>query len=282
MSIQIYSLPNHSWLPSDWYPSGSKCDKPEIVVRRTVQGVLIRNEAWSAAKNGRRYTFSKEFCGENRPNETWKPFDLWMWGDSTIGILAQKATDGNAAAAQELARLAIEATGRLNRILIKKPELLKGLAGHFRAWPVIKHKKARLSEDEKQLFSMIGLGADDFIENDPQAAKWRLDDAGLIAYYLLVYILRARGDIACSLNFGGFRDHAQKYLTKKFCADSASDWWNFAKAVLLYSYPEPHTIDELNQLVSKNSVKRKSPGRLKQAILDKLQARFLSFAQNPY
>jgi hypothetical protein len=74
--VELYKLPNHSWLPAEWYPPGSQFDTPAIVVRRGAGMVLIRNSSWEQAKQPR-FDYSKKFCGENRPNDTWKSFDLY-------------------------------------------------------------------------------------------------------------------------------------------------------------------------------------------------------------
>jgi hypothetical protein len=246
-------------------------------VRRTHFAVLVRNHAWNQES---RFDYSEKFCGENRPNETWKPFDLWLQGDHIIAILAQKAGDGNANAALELARLASLATWRLTRICKAKPELVRTLARLRRAWPVIKKRNAKLSEEEKELFARIQLGADDFIELDPQTARWKFDDAGKIAYSLLDYIRRARKSSKDSIFSCGTVGKVAKEKLKDFDDESAPQWWTFAKEILLFSYPEPHVIEELNGLIPASSRKRKSPGRMKQAILEKLRARFLSFPRN--
>jgi len=274
-SIQIYHLPNHSWLPGDWIKPGTKYDTPEHVLRRVGKAVLVRCHVW---KHEKKFNWSKEFCGENRPNDTWKSVDLYVTGTSIIGILTQRAREGDAAAALELARLASESTAYLTHVLRKKPELVRELARVRRAWPVIKKKTAKLSDDEKDLFNAIQLGADDFIELDAPTAKWRFDDAGIIAYGLLAYIRNARqGSI---FDYGKFGESAKKYLATDFNQDNAEHWWKFAKEILLLSYPKPHAIDELKNLVPIDSPKRKSPGRLDQAILRKLKSRFLSFARN--
>jgi hypothetical protein len=279
MDVQIYHLPNHSWYPADWVKPGSKYDIPGHVLRRVENRVvLVRRCTWEQAKEPR-YCYSKEFCGENRPNDTWKSVELWLTGTNVIGILAQRASDGDANAGMELARLASESTARLNKILKRKPELVRELARVRRAWPIIKKRNADLSEDERDLFAAIQLGRDDFIELDAQTAKWRFDDAGLIAYGLLSYVRDARSK-SDRLDYGTFGKLTKRKLNHDFDEDSSLDWWNFAKRVLLCSYPEPQAIDEFKNLVPLSSPKRKSPGRLKQAILRVLKSRFLSFARN--
>jgi hypothetical protein len=274
----LYTLPNHVWLPADWVKPGSEYSKSEHVVRHTDFAVLVRESTWSAAKEEPRINFSKEFYGENRPNETWKLFDLWLYAHHAIQILAQKAKDGSADAALKLAALAGEATELLTQVSKAKPELVQRLARIRRVWPVIKKKNAALSPDEKHLFTAIQLGEDDFIELDAQSAKWRMDDAGIIAYGLLTYVLDARADSHLAI-YGEVGMLAKKRLVKDFNDASAPDWWEFAKDVLLASYPDPTAIEELNQLV-KAEGNRKPKSRFKQAILDVLKSRFLSFAPN--
>jgi hypothetical protein len=276
--VELYKLPNHSWLPGDWCSPGSKHDTPETVVRRLGSRVLVRNSTWEQAKQPR-YNYSKEFCGEHRANDTWKPLDLYIEGTSIIGILAQKARDGDGDAALELARLAREATGHLTQICKSKPELFFPLSRLNNSWPVIKRMTAKLSDAEKDLFAAIQLGADDFIELHPQTAKWRLDDAGKIAYGLLNYIRVSRGSSPHGFDNGAISKFVKQKLQRDFDDESADDWWEVAKEILLFSYPQPHAIDELKSLVPVNGPKRKSPGRFDQAIFRKLKSRFMAFAR---
>lgn len=252
--------------------------------------MLVRSCTWEQAKQPR-YNYSKEFCGEHRPNDTWKPFDLWMWGAATIGILAQKAKDGDGDAALELARLAGEATEHLTKICKAEPELVLPLSRLRRAWPVIKHKKMKLSDDEKDLFAAIQLGVDDFVELDAQTAKWKWDDAGKIAYSLLNYVRISRGSPPHGFDNGAISKFVKEKLPRDFNDENANHWWKVAREILLWSYPEPAEIEELSQLVPLNirrkkdgrmidNPKRKSPGVMKQEILSILESRFLAFAPN--
>ena len=187
-----------------------------MIVRRLGARVLVRETKWSAAKAGPRYNYSKKFCGENRPNETWEPMDLYIWGQTTIGILGQTAKDGNTAAAEELWRLAVQATGLLTQLCKTKPELLRSVARINRQWPVFRKKNAELSESEKDLFSAIQLGEDDFVELDAKA-QWRFDDAGIIAYGLLNYLRVSRGSPP-----HGFDNGAVSKFVKKSCRGTST------------------------------------------------------------
>lgn len=276
---ELYKLPNHHWSSAEIFPTGSKYDTPEIVVRRTDYGVLTRNSTWEQAKNPR-YNWSKEFCGETNPNDTWDSQRLWIVGTSIIGILAQRARDGNTDAAQELARLASESTVQLTKICKAKPDLVWPLSKYFRAWPVIKKKNAKLSNEEMDLFAAIQLGANDFIELHAQTAKWKLDDAGKIAYSLLNYIRVSRGSPPHGFDNGAISKFVKEKLPRDFADENADDWWNVAKDIFLFSYPQPHAIDELKSLTPATSKGRqKSPGRLDEDIFRKLKSRFMAFAR---
>jgi hypothetical protein len=63
----------------------------------------------------------------------------------------------------------------------------------------------------------------------------------------------------------------------QFTTDAAEKWWTVAREVFLYSYPKPQDVPELAGLVKAKS-KRRSPGRIKQAILQMIHDRFVSFA----
>ena len=195
-----------------------------------------------------------------------------------VDILFQKAESGIEAAALELARLATESTVALTRIARSKPELLHQLARLHTGWPVIKQRRERLSGSERTLFANIHLGGDSIIEQDPATAKWKMDDAGKIAYSLLEFMDNARKSRPDSSFDYGRLGKALRRLPA-FCDESAVLWWGAAKDILLFSYPKPQSIIEFDQLVLPAS-KRKSPGRIRQAILDMLKARFLSFARN--
>lgn len=65
----------------------------------------------------------------------------------------------------------------------------------------------------------------------------------------------------------------------KFTDDSANEWWKAARVVFLFTYPKPETVPEFAKLV-RGRTKRRTPGRMKQAILDLLR-RGLSASHPP-
>ena len=252
---------------------------------------------------------AKSRCHNKKPYSQWTADELDRAANPVITLLALKAVKGDSEAAQLLARLAKRATEFLNEVSGAKPELVRPLARRVRDWPVIKRKISKLSGEEKQLFRSIQLSGDDFVENDAQAAKWQLDEAGRIAYSLIVFIRNARNCAADSMiNRGsggtisrgkiilglvpwyrrGARSRIQKLAKERLKADLSKDnweeWWNFAKEhTLLRTYPNLLEIPELDSLVPKTN--RKSEKQLyastrEQKILRKLKARFKSFARN--
>ncbi len=193
-----------------------------------------------------------------------------------LHILEQTAKAGDAEAAQRLAYIALDLASTLEGLAQTNPDLLKPYARNCHAWPVAAMKREMQNERVKKLFSEIELGADAQIELDAQTAKWKLDRAGEIAYALLDYINAAR---LRPKRYGKFGRQAK--ALKPFCDDSSGDWWKLAVDALLSHYPEPDKEKELERLVTSPS-KRRSPGRIRQRILEILQARFFSFAPNPY
>ena len=104
--------------------------------------------------------------------------------------------------------------------------------------------------------------------------KW--DDAADIAFALLCYLWESRSENRKPETDCGKIGEAVDRLPK-FKDDSADEWWKAARVVFLFTYPKPETVPELAKLV-KPLTKRRSPGRMKQAILDLLKARFIGFA----
>ena len=134
--------------------------------------------------------YSKEFRGEDRPNDTWDTQKLYESGRRVIDILSVRAITGDAESAHRLALLALESTKMLTAIGEAKPELLQSLAQRGREWPVIKERRAELSLAEEKLFDAIQLGKCDHLELDGKSAKWIWDAAALkaIEWLSLIHI----------------------------------------------------------------------------------------------
>jgi len=257
------------------------------------------------------FYLTQEYCGNDKPNETWGPDALTSCARAAITLLAFKALKGDGLAAEELAILTTFSTEHLTKVCESKPQLIHPVARRSRKWPVIKEKRAALSNTEKDLFEKIKLAEDDVIENNAQASKWQFDEAGKIAYSLIVFLRNARNCTADSMiNWGPPRemkqwnvvrglvaDHRRGALSKisdlaratlayDICKSNAEEWWDFAQEhVLLRNYPQILEIEELDKLAPDKNEETGEPlykSTREQKILRKIKSRFVSFAQNPF
>jgi hypothetical protein len=264
----FFHLPNHSWLMQAEVTPEMR-NTPTRIVRDCGESVLARNSPLFAEQNNEPAQRTQE------PNLKSPSENICYEAEYLFELLQFKAKSGDSTSAQELAYLAIEAVITLTEIAKTKPEILLPTSQEYNCWPVIKMKRQALTDEEKTLFTNLKIGEKSMIELDAATAKWKWDDAGKIADGLLFYIQRARTDQ--HIDFGRVGKKAKKL--QDFNDESGPKWWDLAKSALLESYPEPEKVDELDRLVSAKS-KRRSPGRIRQAILDILKARFLSFAKN--
>jgi hypothetical protein len=262
-----WCLPNHNWLPADWI----KPDSPRII-RTMSDGILVRDRPWGERRRGDPgWRLGKK--AESSSN------DIYCDASAMVELLFQRSENGSAEAAMELARIASEATERLTEVGMAHPELLRPLASVRHGWPVIKIKRERLSRGEENLFTKIGLGIEALIELDPTTSKWKWDDATRIAFSLIRHIDRIRKKPhSPDWDYGKLGDAIKRL--RPFTDATLLDWWDAARAILLASYPEPQQVAELSALVTSPS-KRKSPGRIRAAILELLKDRVRSFARNP-
>jgi hypothetical protein len=198
-------------------------------------------------------------------------------------IQEEELTSAHASmAAEELASVIGNACSKMNELARKHPRIFHRFSrkGHWK-WPVMKSTYPEFGDDENALLKGLQLGADLPLRLDPRAqwARWIGDESGKIAWQLLWYVWRTRSENnAWGFDFGIFSKMADALppLDKR----SAPKWWKVAKEALLYSYPKPLEVPELAALV-KGRKMRRYPSRLQEAILSKLEKRFLSLARRP-
>jgi hypothetical protein len=190
--------------------------------------------------------------------------------------LIQQAIGGDRSAAWRVARIATDTTAALERIALKNPELLWLVSCRQIYWPVMAQAREHQPPRVRKTFDRIRLGVATKLELDPATAKWKHDRAFEIAYQLMRYIDTSRWLPL----FGGWAGPKAKKLAP-FSDESAPAWWGLAREILLACYPEPEKTGVLNRLVTAKS-KRKSGGRIRQAIFDVLKSRFLSIAKNTF
>ena len=196
-------------------------------------------------------------------------------------IREDKLTSAEASiAAEELANVIGNACCKMNELALKHPQIFTRFSrtGYWK-WPVMKSTYPEFGDDEEALLRKLQLGKDLPLRLD-RKAQWarRIDDAaGRIAWQLLWYVWNARSENnTLRANYGEFSKMADALARPN--KKSAPKWWEVAKAALLNSYPMLEKVDEFNRLVTAPS-KRRSPGRIRQAILDILKARFISLVR---
>jgi uncharacterized Zn-finger protein len=184
-------------------------------------------------------------------------------------------------AAEQLARVIGTACCQMNKLALKHPQIfIPFTRSEYWMWPVMKSTYPAFGDDEKTLLTNLEIGTKLPLRLDPKAQWARTidDGAGRIAWQLLMYVYSARSENGpWAKSFGEFNILADK-LPARPNKQSAGEWWAVALAALLTSYPEPENVEEFKRLVTAPS-KRSTPGRIKQAILDVLKARFVSFVR---
>jgi hypothetical protein len=128
--------------------------------------------------------------------------------------------------------------------------------------------------DDDALLTKIELGNATSLQLD-RYSKWKPDYAAGVAFQLFRHIERFRKDIVLDVDDG-------KKITRQslppFNKDSAKLWWTVAERFLRGGYPKPEEVAELDAMVTAKT-KRKYPSTRRQAILEKIEARFLNLAR---
>lgn len=299
-----FTVPGHHWVPRD----GGWIEPEAIVIRTVLNHALVDNsnvhsersfekpslpeaqiKAWKEPHNCpeleacRQEFYAHKATGNlyaHAKESNSSLLDLYIKANSIVGYLNHLAEKGNQKAVERLAEIAIEATSCLSVLAKSNPSLLRPMAGNCIAWPLIKSIHPLLSDDSEDLLntklklgSALGL---DIRSN----SHWKIDDpVGKIALALVLFISRARTQPNKDyIDYGIYGKHASKL--PPFSTGSALDWWGMAKECFLFSYPNPEKVEAFNQLVL-SPQKRKSPGRIKAAILEMIRRRFLGMAPNP-
>ena len=198
--------------------------------------------------------------------------------ETGLETLVYRSENGDQEASDALARLLPGVCSKFSKLCKTKPDAFRKIARACWRWPVMMSPHPFLQDDYELLFRELQLGADTPFELH-NSARWTTNPASQIAFNLLIYLWMGRKERRDkNTNWGAFGTRLDRL--PRFDSDSAEDWWAAARAVFIDSYPKPQEISELNALVKSKS-KRKSPGRIKQAILDLLHNRFVSFAPPP-
>ena len=237
-----FALAGHAWLPEEW-----RGDFPP--------GSIVRHHA--------RLKVILVRTGELR-RHTKTVFEL--------------AGEGNPDAVAQLVRQTIEGCRVLKQLAETKPQLLRPYTRRCWQWPILKSLHPQLSDDHDRILKTLELGEDTPLEIS-SGARWVNDAAHKIAFHLLndlwlcQRIERRKEEPPVPL--GDLVDRLPP-----FNKDTALAWWKIAEQWLLFSYPEPESVAELDALVTAKT-HRLSPGRRRERILEKIQKRFLALARIP-
>jgi hypothetical protein len=297
---QYFALPVHKWIPKNLPIKPN----PDEIVRETEVSYLVRKEKskpnfgkpseppseikkWTTQREDEERNRFFEADQESRANlhiraevspDATRYLHIKL--ENFIKQLLQLAKSGNADAACLLGKTIREACGELNKLALKEPALLRPEAMRSLNWPILDSPHPHLRDDSERILKSLKLGEGTALEID-KSAKWSLKDpAAEYAFCLLNFIHESRRNPSELIGLPAILIDRIKALDK-YNDDNAKNWWKVAKDIFLHSYPEPETIPELADLI-KTPSHTKSPGRIKQRILEKIQARFISFSKPAY
>lgn len=287
-----FSLPGHFWILAEWLPDF----KPEAVIltfenialvrdgaKRSVHASPSKSEKATCAWSKERYRqeFGKflttdrdmlaNLVGRARRNKSGVKPIAWK-AEHLIDELFALAREGNQKAAAAVAELLRKWVSQLSQLAKSNLELLRPVARKSWKWPVMKSIHPLLSDED--FLGSLALGRDlPFYFDD--RSKWRFDDFTKIAFGILVYVWRARKE-----NRGPFLYYRIGELADELPqfrkGPHADQWWRIAEAVFLFSYPNPEAIPELGGLID---MKKRTPGRVRHKILERIKQHFLNFAK---
>jgi len=189
---------------------------------------------------------------------------------SNLAMLARK---GNGKALWQFARIAHDVTESLGQMARTNPMALRPFSRNCTRWPMMRSTHPLNSERDK-LLQEIELGKSTGVQLD-KFSKWKPDYASNVAGRLMTHIEHIRKENPICLD-GKQKIEFSKFLPP-FSKQTAQQWWFIAKKFLLASYPKPECVKELNQIAT-SPTKRKSLGRVRAAILEKIRTRFFNLA----
>jgi len=105
--------------------------------------------------------------------------------------------------------------------------------------------------------------------------RWQMDEAGVLALELLLWLWQAHLNPSAYPVVGGSAAES-----KPFTVNSVRRWWHLARIYFLHFYPKPEQVPELIRLVTAPSVKG-SAAKERQDILGKIRDHFTRFAPYP-
>lgn len=195
--------------------------------------------------------------------------------EATVELVC-RARKGDGKALWLFSLLACEIAEGLSQLAAENPEAFRPIARKKARWPLMQSTHPR-NCDKAELLTRIELGADIPVQLD-KYSKWKPDYAGEIAISLFEHLQFIRSENITIKDLGKKEAPFSKLLPP-FSKDTAPQWWHIAEQFLLRSYPEPQKILEFKRIVSTDTKRTRTPGRLRAAILEKIEKRFLAIAK---
>jgi len=168
-------------------------------------------------------------------------------------------------AADALSQVIYDGCTIITKIATSYPRLFQPTARKQDTWPVLVSRRMRLPDEISSLLRQIELSDSTPLNTNAPEARWKRDNAFLIAYSLYLHV----------------KKHNRKASTlPAFNKNSSKDWWKLAQVDFLKSYPTPDTDPELASLLS-SSERSKPPSKQRARIVALLKRRFLNLAKYP-
>lgn len=174
---------------------------------------------------------------------------------------------------QDFFRLIVSAVKRLNWLARKNPEQWRWLAGRSPTWPVLLSDHPKDWKKATERIRELGVGGD-VSPRHYRGARWNGDNDPFmrVASQLMEHVQSAGWLVTEVASPTGWRKDSARL---KYEGATAKDWWVVAKHAFLEAYPHPEQIAELTHVATQqlNEDTRRTPGRIKQRILDILESR---------
>jgi hypothetical protein len=274
-----YVLPCHEWDYERWHKAVD-CERVgaignKVIYRRLSARPIKISEAEAAVEAD--YTSWRWLSPEGLKPAFQDGGDniktLRRTADEVISHLNHKAWSGDGVALAHLAAIARSACEALSQIVRTNPKALAPIARKHGTWPMMRSTHP-LNCDPDEWLNAMELGADIPINLD-QCSKWKPQGMATQCAFSLYQHLES---IRQNDEIEAINGRARGEWLPPFSRDTAGQWWDVAWAFLLKTYPQPEQVAELNQIV-KGPRKRRSPGRLRDAIKRTIQQRFTAMAK---
>ncbi len=202
--------------------------------------------------------------------------DALVWScKEPLRILGWLAKEGRWGATSKFAHLVVPEMQRINNLVTEHPDSVVSYSRTLKAWPVFKSPHKDYDVNHEKLLDLLQVGIGHPYKID-KTAKWNANDAiARWANHLCTSIEISMDGESITKSSPPWKK--QLLGLRPFGAATWEDWWQVAKHVLMDDYVDVVKIPELSRTV-KAASDRKSPGRIRKRIYEKLRDRLKSMA----